>query len=133
MTDGATKQAVNPACKLIIRAMAGYFVVVASYTSVVLFDNWRFWRGADDNQVGVVFDPGLIREAGIECPGPVAVRFDQEEEIARYRCSTTGIVIGAFSWRRPIVPWPAYTEGRSKELMDLMNASMANATHLPPS
>lgn len=133
MTEEAAEQTGNPVRKLIIRVVAGYLVFVVSYAGVVLFDNWRFWRGADDSQVGIVFDPGMIRAAGIECPGPVAVRFDQEEETARYRCSTTGVVIGAFNWRRPIVPWPAYTEGRSKELMDLMNASMANATHLPPS
>ena len=67
-----------------------------------------------------------MKEAGITCPGPIAVRMDTP--VARYRCSTTGIVIGDFKLQHPIIPWPAYEDGDSPELAGVIQATMANAS-----
>ena len=64
---------------------------------------------------------------GISCPGPVAVRMDTP--VARYRCSTTGIILGAFALQRPIIPWPAYEDGESADLAGVIQAAAANAEH----
>lgn len=102
-------------------------LVVLIYAGVVLIQNWVFWGDAPDDKIGILFDKGLMAQAGISCPGPVAVRMDSP--VARYRCSQTGIVFGAFSLQRPIIPWPAYEDGESTELPGIIQATLANASN----
>lgn len=104
-----------------------HLVVVSAYAGVVLLQNTMFWGDAPDNKVGVLFDERLMKDAGISCAGPVAVRMDTP--VARYRCSTAGIVLGAFTLQRPIIPWPAYEDGESPELAGVIEATIANAEY----
>ena len=108
------------------RLFLANLLIVSVYAGVVLLHNWMFWGDAPDAEIGILFDEGLMKQAGISCPGPVAVRMDAP--IARYRCSTTGIVLGAFTLKRPIIPWPAYEDGESAELTGVIQATMANAS-----
>ena len=108
------------------RLFLANLLIVSVYAGVVLFHNWMFWGDAPDAKIGILFDEGLMKQAGISCPGPVAVRMDAP--IARYRCSTSGIVLGAFTLKRPIIPWPAYEDGESAELTGVIQATMANAS-----
>ena len=108
------------------RLFLANLLIVSVYAGVVLLHNWTFWGDAPDDKIGILFDDGLMKQAGISCPGPVAVRMDAP--IARYRCSTTGIVLGAFTLKRPIIPWPAYEDGESAELTGVIQATMANAS-----
>lgn len=117
----------TPTMKTIRRLFAAHLLVVAAYAGVVVVHNWMFWGDAPDSKVGILFDDGLMRQAGVSCPGPVAVRMDTP--VARYRCSTTGIIFGAFSLQRPIIPWPAYEDGESTELAGVIQATVANAEH----
>lgn len=109
------------------RLLVANFLVVSVYAGFVLIQNWMFWGDAPDSKIGILFDEGMMKQAGISCPGPVAVRMDTP--VARYRCSTTGIVLGAFNLQRPIIPWPAYEDGESAELTGVIQAAMANASH----
>ena len=113
--------------KTIRRLFAAHLLVVAAYAGVVVVHNWMFWGDAPDSKVGILFDDGLMRQAGVSCPGPVAVRMDTP--VARYRCSTTGIIFGAFSLQSPIILWPAYEDGESTELAGVIQATVANAEH----
>ena len=108
------------------RLFLANLLIVSVYAGVVLLHNWMFWGDAPDAKIGILFDEGLMKQAGISCPGPVAVRMDAP--IARYRCSSTGIVLGAFTLKRPIIPWPAYEDGESAELTGVIQATMANAS-----
>ncbi|HNY42770.1 MAG TPA: hypothetical protein PKJ41_20370 [Bryobacteraceae bacterium] len=108
------------------RLFLANLLIVSVYAGVVLLHNWMFWGDAPDAEIGILFDEGLMKQAGISCPGPVAVRMDAP--IARYRCSTSGIVLGAFTLKRPIIPWPAYEDGESAELTGVIQATMANAS-----
>ena len=108
------------------RLFLANLLIVSVYAGVVLLHNWAFWGDAPDAKIGILFDDGLMKQAGISCPGPVAVRMDAP--IARYRCSTTGIVLGAFTLKRPIIPWPAYEDGESAKLTGVIQAAMANAS-----
>ena len=108
------------------RLFVANLLIVSVYAGVVLLHNWTFWGDAPDDKIGILFDDGLMKQAGISCPGPVAVRMDAP--IARYRCSTTGIVLGAFTLKRPIIPWPAYEDGESAALAGVIQAAMANAS-----
>jgi hypothetical protein len=108
------------------RLFLANLLIVSVYAGVVLLHNWTFWGDAPDDKIGILFDDGLMKQAGISCPGPVAVRMDAP--IARYRCSTTGIVLGAFTLKRPIIPWPAYEDGESAALAGVIQAAMANAS-----
>ena len=102
-------------------------LVLSAYAGVVVVQNWLFWGDAPDGKVGILFDERMMQQAGISCPGPLAVRMDTP--VARYRCSTTGIVLGAFALQRPIIPWPAYEDGESSELTGVIQAAVANAEH----
>ena len=108
------------------RLFLANLLIVSVYAGVVLLHNWMFWGDAPDAEIGILFDEGMMKQAGISCPGPVAVRMDAP--IARYRCSTSGIVLGAFTLKRPIIPWPAYEDGESAELTGVIQATMANAS-----
>ena len=108
------------------RLFLANLMIVSVYAGVVLLHNWMFWGDAPDAEIGILFDEGMMKQAGISCPGPVAVRMDAP--IARYRCSTSGIVLGAFTLKRPIIPWPAYEDGESAELTGVIQATMANAS-----
>lgn len=116
----------SPISGPLARFFLAHFLVVLVYAGVVLVQNWVFWGDAPDGKVGILFDEHLMKQAGISCPGPIAVRMDAP--VARYRCSTTGIVLGAFSLQRPIIPWPAYEDGESPELGGLIEATIANAS-----
>jgi len=109
------------------RVFVANFLAVSAYAGIVLIQNWMFWGDAPDNTIGILFDDRLMKDAGISCAGPVAVRMDTP--VARYRCSTTGIVLGAFSLKHPIIPWPAYKDGESAELAGVIEATIANAEH----
>lgn len=102
-------------------------VVVGAYASIVLAQNFFFWGDAPDDKIAILFDERMMKQAGISCPGPVAVRMDTP--VARYRCSTTGIILGAFALQRPIIPWPAYEDGESADLAGVILAAAANAEH----
>lgn len=109
------------------RVFLANLLVVSAYAGVVVVQNWLFWGDAPDGKVGILFDERMMQQAGISCPGPLAVRMDTP--VARYRCSTTGIVLGAFALQRPIIPWPAYEDGESTELAGVIQAAVANAKH----
>ena len=109
------------------RLFIANLLIVSAYAGLVLVQNRLFWGDAPDSQVGILFDERMMKQAGISCPGPVAVRMDTP--VARYRCSTTGIVLGAFALQRPIIPWPAYEDGESTELTGVIQAAVANAEH----
>lgn len=109
------------------RLMVATFLVVSAYAGVVLVQNSMFWGSAPDSKIGILFDERMMKQASISCPGPVAVRMDTP--VARYRCSTAGIIIGAFALQRPIIPWPAYEDGESRELAGVIEAAVANAEH----
>ncbi len=109
------------------RLFLANFLIVTAYAGVVMIHNWMFWGDAPDSKVGILFDERMMKQAGISCPGPLAVRMDTP--VARYRCSTTGFVFGAFNLQRPIIPWPAYEDGESAELTGVIQAAMANASH----
>lgn len=117
----------DPMIVVLRRLFVANFLVVSAYAGIVLFQNWKFWGDAPDSKIGILFDEGMMKQAGISCPGPVAVRMDTP--VARYRCSMTGIVLGAFELQRPIIPWPAYEDGESAELTGVIQAAMANASH----
>lgn len=102
-------------------------LILSAYTGVVMVQNWMFWGDAPDGKVGILFDDRMMKQAGISCPGPVAVRMDTP--VARYRCSTAGIILGAFVLKRPIIPWPGYEDGESSELAGVIQAAVANAKH----
>ncbi len=97
------------------------------YGGIVLIQNHRFWSGAPEEKIGILFDQGMMEQAGISCPGPIAIRLDTP--VAQYRCSTTGMVIGAFSLQHPIIPWPAYEDGENPKLAGIIEAALANAKH----
>ena len=107
------------------RIFLANLLVLSAYAGVVVVQNWLFWGDAPDGKVGILFDERMMQQAGISCPGPLAVRMDTP--VARYRCSTTGIVLGAFALQRPIIPWPAYEDGESSELTGVIQAAVANA------
>ncbi len=117
--------------RIVRKIGVAYLAIVLGYVGIVLLQDWIFWRGSDDDKVAIVFDGGMLKEAGITCPGAVVLRDD--DGTARYRCSTSGLAIGAFDLKRPIIPWPWYQDGESRELMGLIRATMANAEHIPPS
>ncbi len=116
-----------PLVSTVKRLFLAHLLIVSAYAGVVLIQNWRFWGDAPDSQIGILFDERMMKQAGISCPGPLAVRMDTP--VARYRCSTTGIVLGAFKLQRPIIPWPAYEDGESADLTGIIQATMANAEH----
>lgn len=118
-----------PRLSLLWRGSLTSFALCASYATIVLTQNWLFWGAAPEGQVGVLFDAGLMAQAGISCPGPIAVRMDTP--VARYRCSTTGLVFGAFTLNHPIIPWPGYEDGESLALKGIIEATLANASSAP--
>lgn len=109
------------------RLFLANLLIISAYAGVVLVQNWIFWGDVPDSKVGILFDERIMKQAGISCLGPVAVRMDTP--VARYRCSTTGIILGAFALQRPIIPWPAYEDGESTELTGVIQAAIENAEH----
>lgn len=92
--------------------LAGYFIFVVA-DQVVFFSS-------PSHDAGMV-NWALVRESGeindIHCESGLIVAKGLETESATYRCPRpVALVLGRFSGT-PIVPWPSYTEGSSRDLV----------------
>ncbi|CAM5562739.1 hypothetical protein [Eoetvoesiella caeni] len=91
----------------------------SAYLCFTVGDHWEFFK--DEMNSGFV-DASFIQSQDVSCSGVVLVQF--QDETALYRCPST-IVLGS---RADVlfVPWPAYTQGTSRDLRSKMEAMMAN-------
>lgn len=93
-------------------------VMVGLYMVVVVADQMMFYAPPRED-AGMV-NWGLFREQGsvkdINCESDMLVVKGLDSEAATYRCPLEArVVMGRFSGT-PIVPWPTYTEGTSRQL-----------------
>lgn len=105
---------------------AGFFAVGANATALmvglyllfVVSDQLAFYSPPRDD-AGMV-NWGFFRERGdvkdVECRSDIIVVKGLNSKAATYRCPIDGLaVIGRYTGT-PIFPWPAYSEGTSREL-----------------
>ena len=73
----------------------------------------------------------LFREEGdikdVKCEQDMVVIKGMDSDVATYRCPSTGILAMGRLSGTPIVPWPAYTEGTSRDLPRVMRELMKNS------
>lgn len=107
------------------RSMAAGGVIAGAFIVFTTIDHWRFFDGEPD-KIGIA-SASLLGADDIECDSMVLIRIDEHD--AAYRCPL-GIAFGGLNHVKPFVPWPTYSEGRSVQLKQKIEAMRANATHI---
>lgn len=102
---------------------AGFFAVGANiaglliclYMAFVVVDQVVFFGSGDDaGTANLAFFREIGQVTDIQCEsGTIIIKGVENDEVA-YRCPMN-IMLGKFS-SKPFVPWPSYTEGKSKQL-----------------
>lgn len=98
-----------------------------AYLAFTAVDHLRFFN--DTERTGYL-DATVAAEAGVQCArGFVLVKLDADRRVATYRCPMN-IVFGD-PLAHPFVPWPAYEENSSRELVRAIQRLEASTLSTP--
>lgn len=106
-----------------------YGVLMGLYMAFVVIDQLAFFSPpADDaGMVNWSFFQETAHITDIQCQSDMLVVKDADSPVAIYRCPDEGALVFGLYTGTPIVLWPNYTEGRSRQLATAMQKLYSEA------
>lgn len=102
--------------------MSVWAVIAGIYLVYTVVDHWMFF--ADPEKTGIT----VVVEEIHDMSCTTMTLFRMEDARAVYRCPS-GMVFGYLT-AQPFAPWPSYVEGRSVDLKNFIESTLANAKRI---